>query len=85
MGTRGYKVYCYKGRYFVYYNHFDSYPNGLGVEILREIPRNASKEWFEQWVRVIQENLDKQYERMKNSHTSDFVTDKQLLNTIFIE
>ena len=34
MGMRGYKVYRYKGRYFVYYNHRDSYPDCLGKGIL---------------------------------------------------
>jgi hypothetical protein len=49
MNTRGYKVYRYKGRYFVYYNHCDSYPDCLGVDILRQTPRNVSKEQFERW------------------------------------
>jgi hypothetical protein len=37
MGTRGY--YCYKlnGIYYVFYNHFDSYPEGLGLELLKSI------------------------------------------------
>ena len=85
MGTRGYRVYRYKGRYFVYYNHFDSYPDCLGVEILREIPRNASKERFEQWVRAEQKDLDARYERIKNSRSRDYATDKQPLNDVFIE
>jgi hypothetical protein len=85
MGTRGYKVYRSKGRYFVYYNHCDSYPDCLGIGILRRIPRNVSKEQFEQWARAVQEDLDAQYERMKDSGSIDFVTDKQPLNTVFIE
>lgn len=85
MGTRGYKVYRYKGRYFVYYNHCDSYPDCLGVEILRQIPRNVSKEQFERWVRAIQENLDARYERMKDSCSNGYATDKQTVNTVFIE
>ena len=85
MGTRGYKVYRYNHHYFVYYNHCDSYPDCLGVGILHKIPRNASKEKFEQWVRAIKENLDAQYESMKDPYATDYVTDFQPLNTVFIE
>ncbi len=85
MGTRGYRVYRYNGRYFVYYNHCDSYPDCLGVEILRKIPRNVSKERFEQWVRAIQKSLDAEYETMKDSRSGDYATDQQPRNTLFIE
>ena len=85
MGTRGYKVYRYNGRYFIYYNHWDSYPDGYGVDVLREIPRNVSKEMFEKWVKAIQEDLDSQYEKMKNSQDSDYVTDEQPVNDALIE
>lgn len=37
MGTRGYIVYVYKGIYYVLYNHWDSYPEGLGEKIVNEI------------------------------------------------
>ncbi|KAH7926928.1 hypothetical protein BV22DRAFT_1086091 [Leucogyrophana mollusca] len=36
MGTRGYRVYRYKKYYFVTYNNCDSYPSGLGEEMLSE-------------------------------------------------
>ena len=43
MGTRGlYFIRC-RGRYFVYYNQFDSYPEGLGVAIVDEIPQDPKK------------------------------------------
>lgn len=38
MGTRGYKIVRYKGRYWVYYNHYDSYPENFGVKIVSRIP-----------------------------------------------
>ena len=88
MGTCGYRVYRHNRRYFVCYNYRDSYPDGLGVEILHEIPVNASKEEFEQWVRAIQENLDAQYENMKDSDpdsAEEYVTDQQPQNDVFIE
>ncbi|KAI9799426.1 MAG: hypothetical protein M1825_004526 [Sarcosagium campestre] len=48
MGTRGYKVFRFRGRYYAFYNHFDSYPDGLGAAIVREIPSNpdAYQEWL---------------------------------------
>jgi hypothetical protein len=57
MVTRGFKVYRHKGRYYVYYNHYDSYPEGLGLELLHEIPRNVSKEEFEGWLRKTREHV----------------------------
>jgi len=38
MGTRGYIVWRCRGRYYVLYNHFDSYPSGLGETLLAQIP-----------------------------------------------
>lgn len=40
MGTRGHFVIRCRGRYFVYYNQFDSYPEGLGNAIVHSIPVN---------------------------------------------
>jgi hypothetical protein len=37
MGTRGYYVFCFNGVYYVYYNQFDSYPSGLGLQIVEEL------------------------------------------------
>ncbi|KAF9887803.1 hypothetical protein FE257_009609 [Aspergillus nanangensis] len=43
MGTRGLEFIRCCGRYFVYYNHFDSYPEGLGFAIVNEIPTDPQK------------------------------------------
>lgn len=43
MGTRGLFFIRCRGRYFVYYNHYDSYPEGLGAAIVFEIPRDPEK------------------------------------------
>lgn len=37
MGTRGLYVFCYKGIYYIWYNHCDSYFEGLGFRIVREL------------------------------------------------
>ena len=87
MGTRGHKVYRHKGRYFVYYNHWDSYPSGFGLKVLHGIPRGVSKEEFEEWVRRTREDLDAQYEELNdpNIETKGYVTDEQPENDTFIE
>jgi hypothetical protein len=50
MGTRGYYVYKWRGRYYVYYNHFDSYPSGLGQTLVAMIPSDPAgyRKWLEQ-------------------------------------
>ncbi|KAL4910648.1 hypothetical protein BDW74DRAFT_172120 [Aspergillus multicolor] len=50
MGTRGLVIYRCNGRYYVYYNHWDSYPEGLGEALVRQIPadpRNIKVTWLE--------------------------------------
>lgn len=37
MGTRGYIGIRYKGKTYYFYNHWDSYPDGLGAAIVREL------------------------------------------------
>jgi hypothetical protein len=86
MGTRGYKVYRHKGRYYVYYNHYDSYPSVFGLEVLHEIPRNVSKEEFEEWVRKTREYVYAQRDSLNDPDDStNYVSDKQPENDILIE
>ncbi|RJE21323.1 hypothetical protein PHISCL_06340 [Aspergillus sclerotialis] len=49
MGTRGLVFIRCRGRYFIYYNHWDSYPDGLGEAIVSKIPTDPEKycEWLE--------------------------------------
>ena len=37
MGTRGLFVFVYRGKYYVFYNHYDSYPSELGEQIVDEL------------------------------------------------
>eukprot|EP01038_Epipyxis_sp_PR26KG_P011322 gene11322-15186_t len=37
MGTRGYIYFIYKGICYAIYNHFDSYPDGIGIDLLKQI------------------------------------------------
>ena len=50
MGTRGYRVTRFRGRYYRFYNHWDSYPEGLGKNIAKDIPADpaAYQEWLAQ-------------------------------------
>ncbi|KAI9038050.1 uncharacterized protein KD926_011288 [Aspergillus affinis] len=63
MGTRGLFFVRCRGRYFAYYNHFDSYPDGLGSAIIQQIPENRDeyREWL-QAMRVRYSKLATHYE-----------------------
>lgn len=37
MGTRGLYIFRYKNKWYVFYNHWDSYPCGLGTDIIKEL------------------------------------------------
>ena len=43
MGTRGCIGFRYKNKDYLTYNHYDSYPDGIGVSILKEI--SEVKDW----------------------------------------
>lgn len=52
MGTRGYYVFRSKGVYYVFYNHFDSYFEGLGELIVKEL-RTLTTEDFRKMRRTL--------------------------------
>lgn len=49
MGTRGLRIILFRGRYFIYYNQYDSYPQGLGKELVSNVPTDPEQyqEWLE--------------------------------------
>ena len=53
MGTRGLFGFYYKGNYYVVYNHLDSYPSGLGVNIVEEIKKEIENGNFNNWITII--------------------------------
>lgn len=49
MGTRGlFGFYC-KGKFFVVYNHWDSYPTGLGKQVVDQLKKTIQSGQFEEW------------------------------------
>lgn len=49
MGTRGLFGFYVKGKYYVVYNHFDSYPEGLGNDVVEEIRKAIQEGKLEEW------------------------------------
>jgi hypothetical protein len=43
MGTRGLRIIRFGGRYFIYYNNYDSYLEGLGEELVSSIPADPEE------------------------------------------
>ena len=43
MGTRGLKIILFGGRYFIYYNSYDSYLKGLGKELVSIVPTDPEQ------------------------------------------
>ena len=50
MGTRGLRIVKYKGRYWIFYNHLDSYLEGLGKALVEGIP--AESEEYQKWLQA---------------------------------
>ena len=62
MGTRGYKAWRFRKRYYFFYNNMNSYPSRLGRSVVNQIPtdqkdyldwlqdkREMAEEWEEAW------------------------------------
>ncbi|KDQ18675.1 hypothetical protein BOTBODRAFT_185198 [Botryobasidium botryosum FD-172 SS1] len=77
MGTRGYRVYRHKARFFAHYNHYDSYPDKYGTQVLSEIPRGVE---FEKWLMRMRRQLDEELEAWekeecpRGERKDDFIT-----------
>lgn len=66
MGTRGFRIIKFKGRYWIFYNHFDSYPDGLGKSLVEAIPTDpeayqnwlqSQRDFFAEWESLLQNLL----------------------------
>jgi hypothetical protein len=52
MSTRGYFGFFYKGKYYLMYNHYDSFPSFLGRMLVEEIKRAIADGTFETWIEM---------------------------------
>ena len=80
MGTRGLFGFRYKGRYYLMYNHWDSYFSGLGVKLLQEIKEAIDNGTFTQWIELfksvtIVNNVNKENYLDTNEDCEDFNED----------
>jgi hypothetical protein len=50
MGTRGLYGFRYKGKYYLVYNHYDSYYSHLGNILLKEIKLMILENKFNEWI-----------------------------------
>jgi hypothetical protein len=72
MGTRGLFAFLYKGKYYVFYNHYDSYPAGLGNDLINEIKKAIVENRLDEWkemltlMRIIKEGDVPTSEDIKN-------------------
>ncbi|KAF9260330.1 hypothetical protein L218DRAFT_1002808 [Marasmius fiardii PR-910] len=59
MGTRGLIVYRYRRVKYASYNHHDSYLEGLGVDLVNEIPKPSDGEgWQDRFEKWLEKNRD---------------------------
>lgn len=49
MGTRGFFGFYYKGKYYLVYNHYDSYPEALGANLVKEIKKAIDEGRLSEW------------------------------------
>lgn len=68
MGTRGLFAYKWRGRYYVYYNHYDSYKEGLGRSLSSEVP--SDPEEYKAWL----DDTRSQYQQLEEELDRDYLT-----------
>lgn len=80
MGTRGFRIIKFRGRYWIFYNHWDSYPNGLGKSLVGGIPTDpeeyqkwlqSQRDTFAKWDSLLRELLTIQPEDMCKLRSSE--------------
>jgi len=71
MGTRGLIIIVFKGRIITVYNHWDSYPNGLGFDLIRELVILLKNHTLEELVeillrvKIVSEDIPPTYEEIE--------------------
>lgn len=64
MGTHGYYVFKYKGKYYQFYNHYDSYPTGLGALIVEELNKFTDKK-YDMLIKLLDNISNNEYMNVK--------------------
>lgn len=49
MGTHGLFGFYYQGKYYLMYNHYDSYPSSLGYSLIWQIRKAIANDTFRSW------------------------------------
>ena len=66
MGTRGYRIIKFRGRYWIFYNNWDSHPYGLGKWLVDSVPADhgqyqkwlqSQRDFFAKWDSLLNEIL----------------------------
>lgn len=57
MGTRGLRIVRFRGRYWCFYNHWDSYYKGMGNSLVESIP--VDPEEYKKWLQALREHFVK--------------------------
>ncbi|KAI4116182.1 MAG: hypothetical protein LQ345_003354 [Seirophora villosa] len=57
MGTRGLRIVRYRGRYWCFYNHWDSYLDGMGNSLVETIPTDPHE--YKIWLQTLHERFAK--------------------------
>ncbi|KZW03039.1 hypothetical protein EXIGLDRAFT_728575 [Exidia glandulosa HHB12029] len=60
MGTRGLWAYRWRRRYYTTYNHWDSYPSGLGSDLVAKIPSDPDE--FARWLAALKKKLQARHD-----------------------
>lgn len=53
MPTRGLFGFYYQGKYYLVYNHYDSYPNHLGMKLVKELRTAIQNNKIEEWLSLL--------------------------------
>ncbi|KAK2853278.1 hypothetical protein FQN49_005234 [Arthroderma sp. PD_2] len=78
MGTRGYRIVRCRGRYWVFFNRYDSYPEHLGSSLLASVP--IDPEVYRVWLKEQFEFYDAQLAELEEAfsitegHMQDLLT-----------
>lgn len=76
MGTKGFYAFIYKGKRYVIYNYYDSYPDALGNDLLNELRKCD----LEEWKSLLDECIIIDSEEMYNIYFNDSVFKYNLVN-----